>query len=77
MSLRRVGMCYLQETRWKMGSVKQIIGKDSRFKGFRSANEKGTGEVVPLAEKWWEMVCEVVRVLERFILIRITIGKTV
>ena len=33
-SRRRVDLCCLQETRWKMEGVKQIVGKDSRFKLF-------------------------------------------
>ena len=59
-----------------MEGVKQIVGKDSRFKLFWSGNDKGIGGVgVLLAEEWWEKVFEVVRV--RIILIRMTIGKTV
>ena len=61
-----------------MEGVKQIVGKDSRFKLFWSGNDKGTGGVrVFLAEEWWEKVFEVVRVSDRIILIRMTIGKTV
>ena len=44
-SRRRVDLCCLQETRWKMEGVKQIVGKDSRFKLFWSGNDKGTGGV--------------------------------
>ena len=33
-SRRRVDLCCLQETRWKMEGVKQIVGKDSRYKLF-------------------------------------------
>ena len=55
-----------------------FMGKDSRFKLFWSENDKGTGGVgVLLAEEWWEKVFEVVRVSDRIILIRMTIGKTV
>ena len=42
-SRRRVELCCLQETRWKMEGVKQIVGKDSCFKLFWSGNDKGTG----------------------------------
>ena len=60
-----------------MEGVKQIVGKDSRYKLFWSGNHNATGGVgVLLAEKWWE-VFEVVRVSDRIILIRMTIGKTV
>ena len=60
-SRRRVDLCCFQETRWKMEGVKQIVGKDSRFKLFWSGNDKGTGGVgVLLAEEWWEKVFEVV-----------------
>ena len=77
-SRRRVDLCCLQETRWKREGVKQIVGKDSRFKLFWSGNDKGTGGVgILLAEEWWENVFEVVRVSDRIILIRMTIGKTV
>ena len=77
-SRRRVDLCCLQETRWKRECVKQIVGKDSRFKLFWSGNDKGTGGVgILLAEEWWENIFEVVRVSDRIILIRMTIGKTV
>ena len=33
-SRRRVDLCCLQKTRWKMEGVKQIVGKDSSFKLF-------------------------------------------
>ena len=49
-SRRRVDLCCLQETRWKMEGVKQIVGKDSRFKLFWSGNDKGTGEL----EFFWQ-----------------------
>ena len=65
-------------TMWKMEGVKQIVGKDSRYKLFWSGNDNSTGGVgVLLAEEWWERVFEVVRVSDRIILIRMTIGKTV
>ena len=77
-SRRGVDLCCLQETRWKMEGVKQIVGKDSRYKLFWSGNDNATGDVgVLLAEEWWEKVFEVVRVSDRIILIRMTIGKTV
>ena len=44
---------------------------------FWSGNDNATGGVgVLLAEEWWEKVFEVVRVSDRIILIRMTIGKT-
>ncbi|MES9950785.1 MAG: endonuclease/exonuclease/phosphatase family protein, partial [Candidatus Thiodiazotropha sp.] len=77
MSRRRVDLCCLQETRWKI-DLKLIDGKDCRYKLFGSGNDKGTGGVgILLAEKWWEKVFEVVRVSDRIILIRMTIGKMV
>ena len=77
-SRRGVDLCCLQETRWKMEGIKQIVGKDSRYKLFWSGNDNATGGVgVLLAEEWWEKVFEVVRVSDRIILIRMTIGKTV
>ncbi|MCU7898061.1 MAG: hypothetical protein KZQ61_05230, partial [Candidatus Thiodiazotropha sp. (ex Lucinoma aequizonata)] len=78
MTRRRVDLCCLQETRWKMGGVKKIDGKDSRYKIFWSGNDKGTGGVgVLLAEEWWERVFEVFRVSDRILLIRMVIGRTV
>ena len=75
---RRVDLCCLQETRWKMEGGKQIGGKDSRYKLFWSGNDNGTGGVgVLLAKEWWEKVFEVVRVSDRIILILMTICKTV
>ena len=77
-SCRGVDLYCLQETRWKKDGVKQIVGKDSRFKMFWSGNDNGTGGVgILLAEEWWERVFEVVRVSDRIILSRMTIGKTV
>ena len=61
-----------------MEGVKQTVGKDSRYKLFWSGNDNATGGVgVLLVEEWWEKVFEVVRVPDRIILIRMTIGKTV
>ena len=75
---RRVDLCCLQETRWKMKGVKQIVGKNSRYKLFWSGNDNATGGVgVLLAEEWWEKVFEVVRVSDRIILICMTTDKTV
>ena len=77
-SPKGVDLCCLQETRWKEDGVKQIVGKDPHFKMFWSGNDNGTGGVgILLAEEWWERVFEVVRVSDRIILIRMTIGKTV
>ena len=76
-SRRGVDLCCLQETRWKMEGVKQIVGKDSCYKLFWSGNDNATGGVgVLLAEEWCEKVFEVVRVSDRIILIRMTVGKT-
>ena len=73
-SRRRVDLCCLQETSWKREGVKQIVAKIL----FWSGNDKVTGGVgILLAEEWWENVFEVVRVSDRIILIRVTIGKTV
>ena len=44
-SRRRVDLCCLQETRWKIEGVKQIVGKNSRYKLFWSGNDNGTGGV--------------------------------
>ena len=67
---RGVDLCCLQETMWKKDGVKQIVGKDSRFKMFWSGNENGTGGVgILLAEEWWERVFEAVRVSDRIIFI--------
>ena len=69
MSHRRVDLCCLQETRWKKDGVKQIVGKNSRYKMFWYEKDRGTGGAVLLAEEWWEEVFEVVRVSDRIILI--------
>ena len=75
---RIVDLCCLQETRWKIEGVKQIVAKDSCYKLFWSGNDNATDGVgVLLAEEWWEKVFEVVRVSDRIILIRMTIDKTV
>ena len=44
-SRRGADLCCLQETRWKKDGVKQIVGKDSRFKMFWSGNDNSTGGV--------------------------------
>jgi hypothetical protein len=75
---RRVDLCCLQETRWRMDGVRRIDGKDSHYKFFWSGNNKGTGGVgVLLAEECWEKVFEVVWVSDRILLLRMVIGKTV
>ena len=43
MSRRRVDLCCLQETSWKLEGVKQIVGKDSHYKLFWSGNGNATG----------------------------------
>ena len=50
-SRRGVDMCCLRETRWKKDGVKQIVGKDFRFKMFWSGNDNGTGGVGILLAK--------------------------
>ncbi|XP_014678683.1 PREDICTED: uncharacterized protein LOC106818498 [Priapulus caudatus] len=78
MTRRRMDLCCLQETRWKMDGVKIIDGKDSRYKFFWSGNDKGTSGVgVLLAEEWWEKVFQVMRVSDRVLLVRMVIGRTV
>ena len=78
MSRRGVDLCCLQATKWQKDGVSQIVEKDSHIKMFLSGNDNGTGEVgILLAEEWWERVFEEVRVFDRIILIRMTIGKTV
>ena len=41
-SRRRVDLCCLQETRWKNEGIKQLVGKDSRYKLFWSENDNAT-----------------------------------
>ncbi|XP_014679471.1 PREDICTED: uncharacterized protein LOC106819341 [Priapulus caudatus] len=45
MTRRKVDLCCLQETRWKMDGIKIIDGKDSRYKFSWSGNDKGTSGV--------------------------------
>ena len=56
-------------------SQKQLCRSEPDF--FRSPEPKATGGVGVLLAEWWEKVFEVVRVSDRIILIRMTIGKTV
>ena len=44
-SHRGVDLCCLQVIRWKMEGIKQIVGKDSRYKLFWSGNDNATGGV--------------------------------
>ena len=51
---------------------------ETRYKYFGCGNDEGTcGVGVLLAEKWWEKVFEVIRILDRIILIRMVVGSVV
>ena len=78
LSRRKVDLCCVQETRYRGGHCRIVMGKDSRYKLFWSGNNKGTAGVgVFVAEKWIEKVFEVKRVSDRIILVKIIVGQRV
>ena len=77
-SRRGFDLCCLQETRWRGGSARVIVGKDSKYKFFWLGNEQGTGGVgFLLAEKWVENVLEINRVSDRVCVIKINVGVSI
>ena len=60
LSLKKVAVCCIQETRYCGGNCHTIKGKDTRYKLYWSRNHKGTAGVgVFVAEEWVEKVSEV------------------
>ena len=77
MSRRKVGICGLQQVRWRGASARLVEGKDSRYKLFWVGNEKGMGCVgILLAEKWVEAIFDVERVSDRIMLMKLVVGKS-
>jgi len=76
---RKVDVCCLQETRWRGGSARKIIGKDSIYKFFWSGSDlSGNGGVgVMLAEKWIYSVISVDRHNHHCIQLRLLIGTVI
>ena len=63
LSRRKVDVCCMQETRYHGSSCHTIKAKDTRYKLYWSANDKGTAGVgVFMAEEWIEKVFELLNV---------------
>ena len=78
LSLKKVDVCCIQETRYRGGSCRTIKGKDTRYKLYWSGNDKGTAGVgVFVAEEWIEKFFEVQRVSDRIILVKLIVGQRV
>ena len=78
LSLRKVDVCCIQETRYSGGYCRIIKGKDTRYKLYWSRNDKDTAGVgVFVAEDWTEKVLEVQRVSDRIILVKLIVGQRV
>jgi exonuclease III len=77
---RVVDLCAIQEHRWT-GSLTAnqthlIKGKDSTYKLFWCANDKGQGGVrILLDEKWFDKVFDVQRISDRVTQIRFVLGR--
>ena len=72
---RGVDLCGVQEHRWagslSANQTRLINGKDSKYKFYWSANDKGQGRAgILLAEKWVDKVFDVQRFLDRIINVR-------
>ena len=51
LSRRKVDVCCIQETRYRGGNCRIIMGKDTRYKLYWSGNDKGTAGVGCLWQK--------------------------
>lgn len=79
---RKVDICGVQEHRWRGGlaanQVRFLKGKNSKFKFFYCSQQSGLGGAgILIAESWVNQVCEVQRISDRIILIKLIIGKSV
>ena len=78
LSRRNVGICCVQETRWRGGSARMLVGKNSSYKMFWIGNDEGIGGVgILVAEKWVDRVFEVKRVNDRILVLKVVIGSMV
>ena len=60
---RRLDFCCVQETRWKGGSARMLVGEGFCYKFYWMGCEEGVSGVgVLVAERWIENVIEVRRV---------------
>lgn len=76
LSVRKVDVCCLQETRWK-GSGNKLIGLENvKYKFlWQGCAESVAGVGVLLAEKWIDKVVDVKRVNERIMIVKLVVGK--
>ena len=75
LSRRKVDVCCVQETRYRVGNCRTIKGKDTWYKFYWSGNNKGTAGVgVFVAEKWIEKFLRC-RVTDRIILVKLIVGQ--
>ena len=71
-----IELCCLQETRWRGGSARKIMGKDCTYKFFWSGDSSGIGGVgILLAEKWIDKVPSVIRINHWIMILRLIVGK--
>ena len=77
LSHRKVDSCWIQEIRYCGSNCRIIKGKDTRYKLYLSGNDKSTAGVgVFMAEEWIEKDCEVYRVFDRLILVKLIVVVT-
>ena len=68
---RSVGICSVQETRFRKKSVRIISKKAAEYKLFKIRNEKSLGGVqIFLAKKWVDEVIDICRVNYKMIVIK-------
>ena len=82
LSRRKIDICGVQEHRWKgslqNGQTRTLKGEKSEYKFFFSANKSGHGGAgFLLAKSWEDKVCNVQRISDRIILLKLIIGKAI
>ena len=79
MLLRRlIGICCVQELRWRVESARKIAGINSYYKCFWKGDDSGSGGVgVLVAGKSIDNVISVVRRSTRLIMLRLFCGKSI
>ena len=73
---RRVGVCCVQEVRWKGGSSCWLGNVGSRYKFlWQGTDDSSNGVGVLVAEEWADCIQSVLRVSDRLMVVKLVVGK--